>query len=79
MGRMIAAVVFVWLALFAVPARAQTPENYVFIPGEWYRMPTHFGPATGPRKGPDRKAFDWTNGPKNTALTVSFLSKREQM
>ena len=73
-------VLFMCLAILtAIPAFAQAPENYVFIPGEWYRMPTHFGPATGPRKGPDRKAFDWTNGPKNTALTVSFLSKREQM
>ena len=79
MVRTIRAVMFAWLALLALPAFAQTPENYVFIPGEWYRMPTHFGPATGPRKGPDRKAFDWTNGPKNTALTVTFLSKREQM
>ncbi len=68
------------MSLMAVPrAFAQTPESYVFIPGEWYRMPTHFGPATGPRKGPDRKAFDWTNAPKSTALSVSFLSRREQM
>lgn len=79
MVRTIRAVLFVWLALLALPAFAQTPENYVFIPGEWYRMPTHFGPATGPRKGPDRKAFDWTNAPKSTVLSVSFLSKREQM
>jgi Acetoacetate decarboxylase (ADC) len=79
MRRIISTAVFVWLALLAVPAVAQTPENYVFIPGEWYRMPTHFGPATGPRKGPDRKAFDWTNSPKSTVLSVSFLSKREQM
>ena len=67
------------LLLAVTPAFAQAPENYVFIPGEWYRMPTHFGPATGPRKGPDRKAFDWTNAPKSTAMSVSFLSKREQM
>ena len=68
------------VTLFVPPsAQAQAPENYVFIPGEWYRMPTHFGPATGPRKGPDRKAFDWTNSPKSTAFSVSFLSKREQM
>jgi Acetoacetate decarboxylase (ADC) len=68
------------LALAAAPAAfAQAPESYVFIPGEWYRMPTHFGPATGPRKGPDRKAFDWTNAPKSTALSVSFLSRKEQM
>ena len=70
----------VWLALsVGAPAFAQAPESYVFIPGEWYRMPTHFGPATGPRKGPDRKAFDWTNSPKSTALSVTFLGKREQM
>jgi len=66
------------LLLSASTAAAQS-ENYVFIPGEWYRMPTHFGPATGPRKGPDRKAFDWTDAPKSTVLSVSFLSKREQM
>jgi hypothetical protein len=79
MQRIIRAVAFAWLAFLAIPASAQTPENYVFIPGEWYRMPTHFGPATGPRKGPDRKAFDWTNSPKSTVLSVSFLGKREQM
>jgi hypothetical protein len=79
MIRLMRVVLLMCLILPAVPAFAQVSENYVFIPGEWYRMPTHFGPATGPRKGPDRKAFDWTNGPKNTALTVSFLSKREQM
>jgi hypothetical protein len=79
MQRIIRSVVFLWVAILAVPSFAQTPENYVFIPGEWYRMPTHFGPATGPRKGPDRKAFDWTNSPKSTVLSVSFLSKREQM
>jgi hypothetical protein len=77
--RAIRAVLFISVMVWAAPAAAQAPENYVFIPGEWYRMPTHFGPATGPRKGPDRKAFDWTNGPKNTALSVSFLSRRDQM
>jgi hypothetical protein len=79
MKRIVRAVSFLWLVLLTVPAFAQAPDNYIFIPGEWYRMPTHFGPATGPRKGPDRKAFDWTNGPKSTVLTVSFLGKREQM
>jgi hypothetical protein len=73
-------ILWVWLMLSAAaPALAQATENYVFIPGEWYRMPTHFGPATGPRKGPDRKAFDWSQAPKSTALTVSFLGRREQM
>jgi hypothetical protein len=67
------------MTLVAAPAFAQAPDSYVFIPGEWYRMPTHFGPATGPRKGPDLKAFDWTNSPKSTAISVSFLGKREQM
>ena len=74
-----AAFVTLMLLSVGVPALAQVPDNYVFIPGEWYRMPTHFGPATGPRKGPDRKAFDWSNAPKNTALSVSFLGRREQM
>lgn len=80
MARIVRVMLLVGLAFAtAAPVFAQASEGYAFIPGEWYRMPTHFGPATGPRKGPDRKAFDWTNGPKNTALTVSFLGKREQM
>ena len=75
-GAMFAALVM----LSAIPAFAQAPENYVFIPGEWYRMPTHFGPATGPRKGPQSQGLRLDQrSPKNTALTVSFLSKREQM
>jgi hypothetical protein len=76
--RVIALALVALTVVIAPPAVAQT-EGYVFIPGEWYRMPTHFGPATGPRKGPDRKAFDWTTAPKSTVLSVSLLGKREQM
>jgi hypothetical protein len=30
---------------------------YTFQPDKMYRMPTHFGPRTGPRQGPDGSTF----------------------
>ena len=36
------------------------------------RMPVHFGPATGPRRGPDGKRFDWTNSPTRLSLLTRF-------
>lgn len=39
-----------------------------------YRMPTHFGPATGPRQGPDGRTFDCKENPKSTSLAVSFVT-----
>jgi hypothetical protein len=53
--------------------------SYSFQQGAMYRMPTHFGPATGPRCGPDGKPFDWTRSPHRTTLAVSFLSERGQL
>ena len=72
------------LALFASVLCVQTlqaddPPNYVFIPGEMYRMPTHFGPRTGPRRGPDGIRFENKDAPKATSLSVRFLSKRDQL
>ena len=66
-------------AAFAAPAEVQEPLNYVFIPGEMYRMPTHFGPSTGPRRGPDGVRFDNKDAPKATSLSVRFLSNRDQL
>ena len=53
--------------------------SYHFEPTELYRMPTHFGPATGPRRGPDGRRFACKDTPKTTAITVSFLSRPEQL
>ena len=53
--------------------------SYQFEPAELYRMPTHFGPATGPRRGPDGQRFACKDTPKTTAISVSFLSRPEQL
>ena len=52
---------------------------YKFHPDKMYRMPTHFGPRTGPRYGPDGRKFACIDSPKSTAVSVSFLSNREQL
>ena len=56
-------------------------DHYSFLPGQMYRMPTHFGPATGPRQGPDGRKFDEENKqwPKQTDWVVSFLSNADQL
>ena len=47
---------------------------YPLQPNRMYRMPTHFGPRTGPRQGPDGRKFECKDNPKSTALAVSFLT-----
>jgi len=58
-----------------------THYHYSFIPGKIYRPPTHFGPATGPRQGPDGRKFDEENKewPKQTDWIVNFLSNADQL
>ncbi len=36
------------------------------------RMPVHFGPATGPRRGPDGRRFDWAGAPTRLSLLTRF-------
>jgi len=72
------AVGFVAAAL-ATPLVAEEPLNYVFIPGEMYRTPTHFGPATGPRRGPDGVRFDNRDSPKATSYSISFVTQAEKL
>lgn len=52
---------------------------YQFQTGKMYRMPTHFGPRTGPRQGPDGRKFECLDNPRSTALAVSFLSDAAQL
>ncbi len=52
---------------------------YRFQAGKMYRMPTHFGPRTGPRQGENSRKFDNRGTPKTTTISVSFLSNREQL
>ncbi|MDA0232776.1 MAG: acetoacetate decarboxylase family protein [Chloroflexi bacterium] len=46
---------------------------------DMYRMPTVFGPATGPRRGPDGRIFDCIDNPKSIHIAVSFLSNADQL
>jgi len=49
--------------------------SYQFEPGRIYRMPTHFGPAPGPRQIPANAAADSTRSPQKTLITASFLTE----
>lgn len=44
-----------------------------------YMMPTHFGPYTGPRRGPDGRVFSCVDNPKTTLYSVSFLTNADQL
>jgi Acetoacetate decarboxylase (ADC) len=48
---------------------------YRFEPGRIYRMPTHFGPAPGPRQIPAEANVDATRSPRKTLITSSFLTE----
>jgi hypothetical protein len=53
--------------------------GYEFEPGVMYMMPTHFGPMSGPRQGPDLKPFSHVASPKSTTYTISFLTDSSQL
>ena len=53
--------------------------TYELNPNQMYRMPTHFGPATGPRRGPEGNHFACADNPKSTAIAVSFLTNAAQL
>jgi len=44
-----------------------------------HRMPYGFGPAAGPRQGPDGKPFDWSTTPRRRAVAVDFLTDSEHL
>ncbi|MXZ76262.1 MAG: hypothetical protein F4207_08220 [Gemmatimonadetes bacterium] len=52
---------------------------YKIQPGRMHTMPTHFGPAAGPRQGPDGRRFDGVDSPRTTSYSVSFLTRPEQL
>ena len=53
--------------------------SYQFDPDKMYRMPTHFGPRTGPRRGPNGERFDCRDNPRSRSYSVSFLSEPRQL
>lgn len=46
---------------------------------DMWRMPVAYGPATGPRRGPDGRIFDCVDSPKSVHLSVSFMSNADQL
>src|SRR4051794_11122734 len=48
--------------------------SYRFEAGRIYRMPTHFGPAPGPRQLPDDVAADPKRSPRRLSVAASFLT-----
>ena len=52
---------------------------YTFDPSMMYRMPTHFGPAMGPRQGPDGRKFHCVDNPKTTSVSVTFRTDPDQL
>lgn len=52
---------------------------YKLQPGRMYMMPTHFGPAAGPRQRPDGRRYDGLDSPRTTSYSVSFQTRPEQL
>ena len=48
--------------------------SYRFEAGRIYRMPTHFGPAPGPRQLPDGVVPDGKHTPRRLSVAASFLT-----
>ena len=48
--------------------------SYRFEAGRIYRMPTHFGPAPGPRQVPDDVVVDPRRSPRRLSVAASFLT-----
>src|SRR6266446_2274965 len=48
---------------------------YQFERGRIYRMPTHFGPAPGPRQIPAEANADPGLSPRKTLIAASFLTE----
>ncbi len=48
--------------------------SYQFEAGRIYRMPTHFGPAPGPRQMPDDVVGNAKLSPQRLSRAVSFLT-----
>ena len=53
--------------------------SYEFDPAAMYRMPTHFGPRTGPRRGPAGERFACEDNPRSTQYAISFLTDSERL
>src|SRR5262245_10835760 len=62
-----------WIAR-ALMAKGDDQMSYRFEAGRIYRMPTHFGPAPGPRQLPDDVVSDPKRSPRRLSVAASFLT-----
>lgn len=53
--------------------------SYHFQAGQFYRMPTHFGPSLGPRQGLDGRRYACLNNPKDLTIEASFVADPDQL
>lgn len=53
--------------------------SYTFTPNRYYRMPTHFGPALGPRQGIDGRRYANVATSKDTVLEMMFAADPTQL
>jgi hypothetical protein len=53
--------------------------SYRLLPGKIYRMPTHFGPAPGPRQGDGTSELYSTERPHTTTISVTMGAKAAQL
>lgn len=53
--------------------------TYAFLPGMRYRMPTHFGPALGPRQGPQGRRFECIDNPRQVIVRAAFRAQAAQL
>ncbi len=67
------------LTASTILAQAAPATNYIFVPRKMYRMPTHFGPSTGPRQGENGKTFANKGVPKSKRIEVRFLTDRDKL
>lgn len=53
--------------------------SYELDANAMYRMPTHFGARTGPRRGPDGRKFECRDNPRSSIFSLSFLTDAAQL
>ena len=53
--------------------------SYAFASGAVYRMPTHFGPAPGPRQHPEGGRFDNTEEPRTLTAWMSWTVPSDEI
>lgn len=53
--------------------------SYVFRAGMRYRMPTHFGPAPGPRQGPEGQRYECRYDPRQVIVRAAFAAQASQL